>query len=512
MRTITALLLSWLAFSAAAQTELVFTAEPENLGPSVNTAYSDFVPKMAPDGRTLYFLRRDFPGNVGAGSDDIWYSVLGDNGQWSVAQNLGSPLNNPGINSLQSISPDGNTIVLMGVYNYFDGSMSNGVSISHRDRGGWTFPKKQTIDKYENRNDHVGYYLSNDGQLLLMAIEMKKKYNHGGMDIYLSRKTGEHTWSKPVNLGNQINTAEDEFGMFLAADNKTLYFASAGHEGGLGDVDIWKSKRLDESWTNWSRPVNMGPKINSPDWDAYFSIPASGEYAYFVSQESGYGGSDIFRIRMPEAAKPDPVVLVSGKVLNAKTGKPVKARITYEQLPEGTEAGIARSEPENGAYGIVLPGGTTYGFRAVADGYYAVHQFLDASELATYAEVQRDLYLAPIEVGEVVRLNNIFFEFGKATLKASSFPELDRVAKLLTDNGAIEIELAGHTDNVGSEADNQTLSQQRADAVRTYLMEHGVPGKRMGAKGYGEAQPVTTNETEEGREKNRRVVTGCASP
>jgi len=495
------LLLITVPFISFAQ-ELEFTDEAENLGPNVNTKYSEVGPIISPDGKTLYLCRKDHPQNKGGGEDDIWFSTLNTDGTWSVAVNMGSPLNNERNNFIESISPDGNTILLGNIYNYFDGSMGPGCSMSHRSRGGWAFPKPQKIEKYENRNDYVSYYLSSDGKVLLMSIEIKKGF--GDRDIYVSFRTGNNAWSRPINLGPSINTKESDGTMFLAADGVTLYFSTSGH-GGLGSSDIWMTKRLDDTWTNWSKLVNMGPKINSSGWDSYFTIPASGEYAYFVSSRSGEGEEDVFRIKLPTAAKPDPVVLISGRVLNAKTNEPVKADIFYETLPNGTEAGLARSEPDKGEYKIVLPYGKKYGFRAKAKGFYAVNEFIDASDLKEYKEISRNLYLAPIEKDQVIRLNNIFFEFGKSVLKSESFPELDRVVKLLNDNPTIEIELSGHTDNVGSDDANLTLSQNRAEAVVDYLTGKGIKKGRIIAKGYGESASVSTNDTEEGRQLNRRV-------
>ena len=489
--------------------ELQFDAEAENLGPNVNTTHSEVHPMVAPDGKVIYFNRKNHPQNIGGveDEDEIWFSELQEDGTWSVAKPFPAPLNNKDNNSIHSITPDGNTILLMNVYNYFDGSMSNGTSMAYRSRGGWTFPKKQNIEKYENRSDYVSYFLTNDGKAIIMSIEMKKK-NIGERDLYVCFKTGENEWSAPKNLGPVVNTAEDEGSPFLAADGVTLYYSTAGHEGGYGNNDIWKVKRLDDTWQNWSKPVNMGSKINTDDWDSYFTIPASGEYAYFVSHKNSIGESDIFRIKLPTEAKPDPVVLISGNVYDSKTKEPIMTNIAYELLPEGKEVGIARSEPEKGAYKIVLPSGKNYGFSAKADGYYAISDNIDVTELKEYQEIKRDLYLTPIskmKVGEIVRLNNIFFEFGKATLKEESYPELKKVVILLNDNANMQIEISGHTDNVGSDDANLKLSQDRAQSVVDYLIENGIKKNRLVAKGYGETQPVATNDTDEGRALNRRV-------
>jgi outer membrane protein OmpA-like peptidoglycan-associated protein len=264
------------------------------------------------------------------------------------------------------------------------------------------------------------------------------------------------------------------------------------------------SRRLDDTWQKWSEPVNLGPEINTNDWDAYYSVAASGDVAYMVSSAGGFGNSDIVRITLKEEVRPNPVALVSGKVLDQKTGKPVEATITYYSLADNIEAGTARSNA-TGDYSIVLPYGKAYGFRAQAGGYYAVSENLDLTGLKSYQEIKRDLFLVPIEIGQVVRLNNIFFESGKATLKPESFEELDRVVKLLTDNPTMEIDLAGHTDNVGTDEANQQLSDDRSKAVYDYLTSKGILASRLSTKGYGETKPIDTNDTEDGRSKNRRV-------
>ena len=478
-----------------------FNTEPENLGPNVNSAYSDLSPHITPDGKTLFISR--YPENNN-GKNNIWVSSLQEDGTWSIAKNVGTPLNVQGSStSVQSITPDGNTLLLSNIYRYFDGSVSGGgCSISWRQRGGWAFPKAQTIDKFENKNQYVNYCLSNSGRFLLMAIEKKKGY--GEKDLWVSFKELENNWSKPVNLGAIVNTKGGEFSPFLAADDKTLYFASDGHKG-FGDADVWMSKRLDDTWTNWSTPINLGDQINTPDFDAYFSIDAAGEYAYFASAKSGQGKSDIFRIKMPQEAKPDPVVLIYGKVYDKKTGEPIKANISYELLPSGIEVGTASTSPEDDVYKIVLPYGKNYGFMASASNYYSITENLDLNHLTEYKELEVNLYLAPIEKNEAIRLNNIFFEFGKATLKEESYPELTRLIKLLNDNPTINIEISGHTDNVGSDDDNLELSKNRAASVVKYLTQNGIKAGRLTSQGYGETKPLATNDTEEGRQLNRRV-------
>jgi outer membrane protein OmpA-like peptidoglycan-associated protein len=174
-------------------------------------------------------------------------------------------------------------------------------------------------------------------------------------------------------------------------------------------------------------------------------------------------------------------------------------------LADGLEMGTARSNPSNGDYKIVLPYGRNYGFSAKADGFIAISDNMDLSDVADYKEINRDLYLVPIEIGEVVRLNNIFFDLAKATLRPESFPELDRVVKYMLDNPTMEIAMAGHTDNIGSDDANLTLSADRSKAVKDYIVSKGITENRITSNGFGESKPIASNETDDGRQLNRRV-------
>ncbi|GAB4286867.1 MAG: hypothetical protein Kow0068_12490 [Marinilabiliales bacterium] len=481
-----------------------FDSEPENLGPAINSLYDEVAPLISPDGKALLFVRKFHPENIGGfqDEDDIWWSKLDNNGKWTVAKNIGKPLNNKFSNFVQSLTPDGNSMLLGNAYNT-DGTMSAGVSFTYRTVQGWAFPEKQMIDGFYNLNKYANYFLSNDGKVLLMAIEMKDSY--GGLDIYVSFRKGENRWSKPKNLGPTINTVMNDFSPFLAADGVTFYYSTSGYSG-YGSDDIFVSTRLDDTWENWEEPKNMGPVINSSHSDSKYNIPASGEYAYFSSEHNSLGKNDIFRIALPKKVKPKPVVLISGKVLNEKTNEPVDARIIVEELPDGKEVAIARTNPLTGEFKIVLPAGKKYGFRAIGLGFFESNKNIDLTEVTEYEEIEDEfLRLAPIEVGQVVRLNNIFFETAKATLKPESFPELNRTVEFLKNNPKVEIEIAGHTDNVGTEEYNMKLSQARANSVMNYLVSKGIDPSRITAVGYGESRPIAFNTDEEGRQMNRRV-------
>ncbi len=472
----------------------------ENLGRNINTKYSEHWPVISPDGKTLYFLREDDPLNFGE-TGDIWYSEF-RNGEWEIAQHMGRPLNTQDGGSVCSVTPDGNTILLLGFYTPAGRINYYGFSMSHKTKDGWSFPLGVVIKNFYNNNDHWSGYLSNDGKKLFTGIERKDSY--GECDIYICFLQSNNVWTEPMNLGPDINTNEMEEDAFLAADNVTIYFESKGH-GGYGGFDVFMSRRLDDTWKKWSAPENLGPAINTAKDEQEYYITAKGDYAYFASDDKSFGELDIYRIKLPEKVKPKPVVIIYGKVFNARTNEPVTAEIKYEILSTGEETGIARSDPADGSYKIVLPYGKNYGYSAKAEGYYSVSKNINLETVSDYREIEENLYLAPIEVGEVVRLNNVFFDFNKYELKPESYPELDRVVTFLNDYANIEIELSGHTDNIGSHDYNMKLSENRANAVAEYLFKKGITKNRIVIIGYGETQPADTNQSEEGRQKNRRV-------
>jgi outer membrane protein OmpA-like peptidoglycan-associated protein len=480
----------------------------ENLGPNVNSQYEELSPLISPDGKKLFFLRTDAPENTlypQPGTQDVWMSKLDSAGNWGPARHLKAPFNDDLYNAIEGFSVDGNIRYIKGYYEKGQ-YKSMGFSYFVLTKDGWEGPTGIKMKGYESSiNPHalsISSDIHSDNKTILMSFvpDERKKTDH---DIFVSFRKNDGSFSEPVKLP-VISSEYDEIGPFLAADNVTLYFSS-NRPGGYGSHDIWMSRRLDDTWKNWSEPVNLGPEINTSDWDAYYSVSAAGDVAYMVSSFGGYGKSDIVKIILKPEIRPNPVVLISGKVLDQKTGKPVEALIDYYAFPSDSSVGTAQSTAGTGDYSIVLPFGKNYGFHASAKGYYAVSQNLDLTGLKSYEEIKRDLLLAPIETGQVIRLNNIFFESGKAELKPGSFEELDRVVKLLEENPSIAIDLAGHTDNVGTNEDNQQLSEARAKAVYDYILGKGIAAARLSYKGYGETKPVETNETEQGRERNRRV-------
>jgi OOP family OmpA-OmpF porin len=501
-------------------------AQLENLGKTVNSEYNEISPIISPDGKTIYFSRVSHPQNTRGpkGSQDIWFSEL-KNDKWTMARRLPAPINKEDYNSLYSITPDGNTLLIKGSYK--NGVYeTRGFSTSKKTTRGWAAPNKLDIPGYAkiSKGQFDCGYLSTDGKVLVMSFSEKK--NSKTDDMYVSFKQKNGTWSKPLNLGPEINTEEfTETTPFLAPDGVTLYFSS-DRKGGQGSNDIYYSKRIDKSWKRWSRPVNLGPAINSDGYDAYYTISALGDFAYMVSFKDTEGKGDVVRFNLqpkpvvgdtteaPVAVLPsaDPVVMISGKVIDSKTGKPVEATIIYEDLADGEEIGTATTNPSTGEYKLILPYGRKYSMRAVAPDFIAEGENIDLTDSTangkgkSFKEItNKSLKLIPIEEGQIVRLNNIFFATGKSTLNSESFPELNRIVISMTENKTLAIELGGHTDNTGGADFNIKLSQDRADTVREYLIGKGIEPDRVGSKGYGETVPVAKNDTPEGQQMNRRV-------
>jgi len=484
----------------------------ENLGSSVNTAYPELRPTVSADGNLLFFICENNPHNTKyssvPNSQDIWFSEKDTlTGKWSRAVHLGYPLNTVQYNAVYWISPDNNRILIRGAF--INGAYNGkGVSMCTLTReGNWSEPEALRIKNYYkyDRGRQSGATMGHNGQTLLLY--MSTEPGNPDNDIYVCFLTKDGSWTEPLNLGKKINAPEtNEMTPYLAPDGITMYFSS-NRNGGLGDNDIWMTKRLDNSWQKWSEPVNLGGPINTDNWDAFFTLDAGGEFAYLTTNLNTFGESDIVRVKLLEKEKPNPVVLVSGNVYNIKTKQPVSASLIYETLPDGVVAGNGISGATDGAFKFVLPYDKNYSIRASADHYFAISENLNLDSLvkAGYREIHKDLYLAPIEIGQVVRLNNVFFDFDKYNLRNESFVELDRVVQLLKENPGIEIEMSAHTDSKGADDYNYRLSDDRARSVREYIVSKGIDEKRIVSQGYGETKPVSTNETEEGRQLNRRV-------
>ncbi|TGE29959.1 hypothetical protein E5K02_04425 [Hymenobacter metallicola] len=429
-----------------------------------------------------------------------------------------------------------------------DGSLGNPVSIS---------PAINT-----SYNEGAGS-ISGDGKTLVFA-SCDRPNAVGNCDLYISRRTG-NTWSKPQNLGRNVNSVEWDSQPTLSADGRTLYFTST-RRGGKGQEDLYVSTLQNDG--SWSVAKNLGEPVNTPGKDMAPFIHASGTTLYYVTDGLvGMGGLDVFRCelqtgnkwsepqnlgyplntfeneaslfissdnrrgfcsrsRAPEAGVkaerdrpvelfafevPQPVkaretsTYTQGRVFDAITKKPIKADVQLFDLLTDELTQYVTSDSEDGDYTVVLNEGRQYAMYAVADKYLMKSLSFDYSDKRTFDPLTLDIYLEPLRAGRSIVLNNLFFDTNQFDLKPTSRTELNRLIQFMRQYQEVQVEVSGHTDDVGADADNITLSQNRARAVYNYLIEHGVKATRLRYKGYGETKPLAPNDSDAHRQQNRRI-------
>ena len=337
----------------------------ENLGIQINSAFAERLPIISPDGKTLWFARKYHPQNRGDDAkDDIWVSTLQGGNTWSRPINVGAPLNNEEHNFVFSVNPAGDKLWLANEYNSVK---KDGISYSTKNGRTWSRPQNVHINEHYNNGKYVCYSISNDEQILLMSVTRRE--GMGENDLYVSFKSENGEYTKPQSLGSTINTVGDDSSIFLAADGKTIYFSSNGHAG-YGGYDMFRSQRLDDSWTRWSKPMNLGKNINSAANDYNYTIPAKGDYAYF-SRDNKSGMSDLFRIKLPKEVQPEPVVFVTGQLLNANTKQPIGGVLKYEKEGDNSNP-TAMVSDDRGKFAMVLPYGENIDMYAEREGYFAI--------------------------------------------------------------------------------------------------------------------------------------------
>ncbi|MEP7265900.1 MAG: OmpA family protein, partial [Bacteroidota bacterium] len=476
----------------------------KNLGPGINTAFAEYTPYITTDEKKMFFTSRregttgnNLDAHDGLYFEDIYISDKVNN-EWMPAVNAGTNINTRSHDAVCGIFPDGHTMII------FKGNINGGdLFYARYENGEWSRP----LDFGNNINTEYhesSACLSSDGKKLLFVSDRPGGF--GGRDIYESNfDVSANEWGEAVNLGKEINTVFDEEGVFLHPDGKTLFFASNGLQT-IGGYDIMKSSRVNGAWTT---PVNLGIPVNTPDDDVFVSVSGNGKNIYLSSnRKGGYGEKDIYMASVNGAETKSNMFMLTGEVLEEETGKPIEAHIDLIDLSKNEKIGTYDNDKETGKYVIPLPAGVKYGTVVYTDGYLFESENVEVSDTASYAEIKHVTHLRKIESGLIGRMNNIFFETGKATILPTSSNELDRIAAFLTINKTIKIEIQGHTDNVGDEAKNMLLSTQRAEAVYLELLTRKISPQRLSYKGFGESQPAADNATEAGRKLNRRIEFG----
>ena len=488
-----------------------------NVGKVVNTPFEDYTPLISADNKKLFFTSRR-PGGMSNVKDadnvyfeDIWYSTKNVNGTWSKPANIGIPVNSESHDACIALSPNGKQLF---VY-----QTSNGGDIYSADLidNKWTKPKsigRQINSKYKEPSASI----SADGKTIYFSSDRPGGF--GGLDIYWSTKDAKDNWSDPVNMGSTINTSFEDDGPFISFDGKSMYFSSNGHNS-IGGFDIFRSA-YDEKQKTWSKPINMGFPINSPDDDIFFVIAADKKTAYYASgKKGGYGEKDIFTIDIDTTyfAPPKPKMSKAEALANAKnnagsifykgkvtdeSGNPLECIIHVIKTNSDEKAQEFKTNTD-GSFQIPLKKGAAYGVNTHKDGYIFSSRNVDLTVPTANDQFTEAFKLEKPKEGQKIVLKNIFYQIGKATLKKSSYAEVNILYDFLLNNPTIKIEVSGHTDNLGSKELNKEISTARAKTIYDILIKKGISKSRIKFAGYGSEKPIATNNTADGKRKNRRT-------
>ena len=490
----------------------------------INSIYDELNPVLSADGKTLFFTVANHPQNVGGKKDpgDIWISVL-QGTQWSLPVHGGTLINDRAYNAVAGLSRDGSQLFLLSHYDPSGGTArTQGISVSKNNGSSWGRPENIAIPYFQNKSTFLSGYITTDKGIFVFSAET---YGTKGVeDIYVSINE-DGRWTEPRNLGSKINTQFQELSPTLSEDGMTLYFSSNGRKGS-GSYDVYSSTRLDDTWTNWSDPVNLGAPVNSEGREFFYRDYASTGSLYVSTKNSdGYGDIKFYRpeglnkidsskaiaaistkennivtIDYSKVETESKLVKVYGKVNNSKTGESIDAKLVFA----ATRLSNTVSASGTNGFSLQIPATDIYFVKIEANGYISALEMLDIKEYEM-KDLEMNFKLQPVEVGTTVNLKNVLFERGSSVLLPESYPELDLVVSFLTTNPSVKIELHGHTDSRGVHADNVKLSQDRVNQVKVYLVSKGIDSKRITGKGFGGIKPIAGNDTEETRKLNRRV-------
>lgn len=468
------------------------------LSDTVNCFALQYFPVLTADQQELIFTRR--LGNGAEHDEDLVISGKESNGRWGKPQSISKNVNSILNEGTCTISADGRKLIFtscVGRQSYGSCDLYETVKIGNE----WTVPKNlgPNVNSTEWESQPS---LSADGRTLYFVSD--RRGGVGRRDIWVTRLDDSGQWIKARNVGAPVNTVGDEISPFIHVNNQVLYFASTGHTG-FGGYDIFVSEREGDTWAT---PVNLGKPLNDHEDQFSFFITADGSKGYYSHEESGSSGSisKIYEIDIPEAQRiKNKSNYVRGVVSDRKTGQKLKAKIELYTIETNSLVSVVESDSVSGEYLMVLTQGAEYALYVNKAGYLFQSLNFNYSEITDLEPIVQNILLDKAVSGAYAVLKNLFFDTDKYDLKEKSITELEKIIHFLQENQAIRIEISGHTDNTGSPAYNQQLSERRAQSVYNYLINRGIPEIRIIAKGYGHTRPVAPNTTEEGKQLNRRI-------
>lgn len=499
--------------------------EPVNLGPGINTADPEYFPTITVDGRTILFTRlindKRVAGPVQK-QEDFYVSELSDNNIWGKAVPMPTNVNTINNEGAPTIAADGRSLIFVACpdatgTDYGDNRTGRGsCDLFYTKKLGTRWLDPVNLPGLVNSaNWETQPSISADGKTLYFIRGIRGRGAQNDADIYMSTLQEDGKWGPAVKLSDNINTPYQEESVLIHPDGKTLYFSSRGHKG-MGGLDIFLS-RWDDNAGKWGPAENLGYPINTRFDENSLMVGPDGEIAFFASdREGGYGDLDIYYFEMPEHLRPTKTLYFDGLVYDVTNDARLSGKFTLTDLKTGKEVVRSEADPVTGAFTVSLPVDREYALTVTYPGYHNFSLNFNMTNPDEQEVVHKDVPMVPLNSNDAVELKNVFFDFGLATLRPESAIELNKLADFLKNNPTMKIELGGHTDTRGDAADNLKLSQDRAKAVYDYLVKQGIDAKRLSYKGYGETQPIVSDEqiaklgTEKEKEKahqqNRRTV------
>lgn len=497
--------------------------EPQSIGEDINTSADEYLPSLTADGTTLVYTRK-----LGD-QEDFYLSRKGSNG-WREGRPM-EDINTSLSEGAQSISADGKFLVFTAC-NRPDGEGSCDLYFSEIKKGRWTKPANMgapvNTASWESQPS-----ISADGRTLYFS--WAPDFNSGNREIRVSYRQADGRWSRPKNLSEEINTPYSEQSPFIHSDGQTLYFMSNGHPG-FGSHDLFYARKQEDG--TWSVPTNLGFPINTAAAEGAMIISLDGKTAYFSTDRAdpsvdgvspfdrpeSKGNSDIYTFTLYESARPIPLTYVQARVYDADTQKPLEAKVEFVELLAAKTHASSVTDGD-GEFLVCLPLGNNYALNVSKENYLFHSEnfaLIDRKSNKPYVleialqKIPKALAASndkptPVPASKPIVLKNVFFDTGSADLRSESYTELNRLKELLVKNARMEIQINGHTDNVGSEENNQALSTARAKAVYEYLIDAGIKASRLRFKGFGESKSIDSNNTPDGRQRNRRtefLITG----
>ncbi len=475
---------------------------PINIGPGINTEDPEYFPTITVDGKTILFTRRIEDGRVRGKfqeQEDFYVSNLGNNNIWGKAIAMPDNVNTVNNEGAPTLGADGRSLVFVACpdatgIDYGENRMGHGsCDLFYTKKLGsrWSDPVNLpgSVNSFHWESQPS---LSSDGKTMYFVRGLRGRNATENSDIYVTRLQDDGTWGKAERLPDYINTPKKEESVLIHPDGKTLYFASHGHVG-MGGSDLFMSRLQDDG--TWGKPINLGYPINTPYDENSLMVSPEGEIAFFASnREGGYGDLDIYYFVMPEHLRPTRTLYFEGMVYDITTRRPIPGKFKLTDIKTGKDVVYSEADNLTGEFMVSLPVNREYALSVEYPGYLLFTKNFNMTQPEGLDAVHMDVPMVPLTIDTPVSLENVFFDLNKSKLRPESFVELDKLVAFLKNNESLRIELGGHTDTRGDALENQQLSEARAKSVYTYLIEKGIDASRLTYKGYGETQPIISDE------------------